>query len=84
MGLLSSWMPSWLPSWADSGALLRKFAAEIVSKGHTPRHVAFIMDGNRRFARRTKVETIVAHSMGFETLKNVCLPLKEHRGAFSC
>jgi ditrans,polycis-polyprenyl diphosphate synthase len=34
-----------------------------------PRHVAFIMDGNRRYARRHAMKTVLdGHSLGFETL----------------
>lgn len=59
---------SWVPeqriaySWIDS-LLLR-----ILKCGQVPKHVAFIMDGNRRFARQRKIDKIVGHTMGFEKL----------------
>lgn len=36
-----------------------------------PKHVAFIMDGNRRAARMEGVEVIRGHEKGFEALKGV-------------
>lgn len=36
-----------------------------------PKHVAFIMDGNRRAARMEGVEAIRGHEKGFEALKGV-------------
>lgn len=41
--------------------------------GPVPDHMAFIMDGNRRYAREQKLETVEGHNIGFETLANVCL-----------
>jgi len=59
---------SWIPekrfnySWLDS-LLLR-----VLKCGQVPRHVAFIMDGNRRFARQRKIDKIQGHTMGFDKL----------------
>merc|ERR1712230_69375 len=36
-----------------------------------PKHVAFIMDGNRRAARMEGVEVIKGHERGFEALKGL-------------
>lgn len=36
-----------------------------------PKHVAFIMDGNRRKARNEGLEVIKGHEKGFEALKTV-------------
>ncbi|XP_037955381.1 dehydrodolichyl diphosphate synthase complex subunit DHDDS-like [Teleopsis dalmanni] len=46
--------------------------------GHTPKHIAFVMDGNRRFAKVEHIEKVEGHSKGFDTLSNVlrwCLDL---------
>lgn len=44
-------------------------AAAVVRQGEVPRHVAFIMDGNRRFARREGLEAADGHARGFAKLK---------------
>jgi len=49
-------------SWLD------RLLINILKRGQLPRHVAFIMDGNRRFARRRQVRKIEGHSQGFEKL----------------
>lgn len=37
--------------------------------GPIPKHVAFIMDGNRRFAKQRNLETHQGHSFGFKQLE---------------
>ncbi|KAG7201705.1 hypothetical protein KM043_004432 [Ampulex compressa] len=41
---------------------------EIIKTGQVPKHVAFIMDGNRRYANKRKVKKIEGHSKGFDKL----------------
>ena len=36
-----------------------------------PNHVAFIMDGNRRWARKKKLKIIDGHKKGSEIVKNI-------------
>ena len=57
----------------------RQAAVRVLKCGHLPQHVAFIMDGNRRFARRNRFNSVLqGHQSGFEKLKDVlewCLAL---------
>ncbi|KAI6192284.1 Alkyl transferase [Aphelenchoides bicaudatus] len=44
----------------------------ILKMHHTPKHVAFIMDGNRRYARVNQFDSVVkGHSKGFDQLTKV-------------
>lgn len=43
-----------------------------VQAGPMPKHVAFIMDGNRRFARKKNMERQEGHMQGFNKLAEVC------------
>ena len=45
---------------------LRRGAAAILQLGPVPRHVAFIMDGNRRFAERLRLASVQGHSRGYD------------------
>ena len=49
-------------------ALLRVLAA-----GPVPRHIAFVMDGNRRYARMHHLRVQQGHSDGFVALRRVRL-----------
>ncbi|CAG9857006.1 unnamed protein product [Phyllotreta striolata] len=48
--------------------LLQKLCVNVLKCGPVPRHVAFIMDGNRRYARKTNVQKAEGHSKGFDKL----------------
>ena len=50
----------------------RRGAAAILQMGPVPQHVAFIMDGNRRFAERLQLESVQGHSRGYD---KVCMPM---------
>ncbi|KAK4502459.1 hypothetical protein PRZ48_005884 [Zasmidium cellare] len=50
---------------------LRETVIGALRCGPIPEHVAFVMDGNRRWARRSKVETVEGHNMGFEALARI-------------
>jgi ditrans,polycis-polyprenyl diphosphate synthase len=56
----------------------RSFLLRLIRAGPIPRHVAFIMDGNRRFAKKIHVQTQRGHLLGFEKLQETlhwCLDL---------
>ncbi|KAJ1529056.1 hypothetical protein HK096_009517 [Nowakowskiella sp. JEL0078] len=57
---------------------LRRCLMSVMRLGAIPKHVAFIMDGNRRFAKKLKVQTNIGHLQGFKTLEKTlewCLDL---------
>ena len=70
---LRSWFLSSPPAeWALNR--LRSTLIGALSQGPIPQHVAFEMDGNRRYARSHKIETIEGHHLGFEALARVRTP----------
>ncbi|KAI9711152.1 MAG: hypothetical protein M1812_007256 [Candelaria pacifica] len=50
---------------------LRELLIGALRQGPIPQHVAFVMDGNRRFARNHQIETVEGHNLGFEALARV-------------
>jgi ditrans,polycis-polyprenyl diphosphate synthase len=67
---VGSWLLSSPPAeWAVNQ--LRELLIGALSQGPVPQHVAFEMDGNRRYARNHKIETIEGHHLGFEALARV-------------
>lgn len=48
---------------------LRRVLAWLVRLGGSPSHVAFIMDGNRRFADKEEIDEIGGHTEGY---RKVC------------
>ena len=54
-------------SWVreDERSWVQKIAGNIMKKGPIPKHVGFIMDGNRRFALKSSVPKIEGHLKGY-------------------
>ncbi len=50
---------------------LRELLIGALRHGPVPQHVAFVMDGNRRFAKNHRIETVEGHNLGFEALAKV-------------
>ncbi|TLS26648.1 hypothetical protein PpBr36_04421 [Pyricularia pennisetigena] len=70
MSHITKWFTSSPPAeWAIKN--LRQLLIGALRQGPIPRHVAFEMDGNRRYARSHKIETVAGHHMGFEALARV-------------
>ncbi|XP_072384041.1 dehydrodolichyl diphosphate synthase complex subunit DHDDS-like [Diabrotica undecimpunctata] len=57
-------------SWLGQNNLtsFQKFCIKVLKYGPVPQHIAIIMDGNRRFAKKTNVQKAEGHSKGFEKL----------------
>ncbi|KAG1678940.1 Dehydrodolichyl diphosphate synthase complex subunit DHDDS [Nymphon striatum] len=60
-------------------SFLESICVNILKAGEIPRHVAFIMDGNRRYAGRKSMEKIQGHIHGFEKLAE-CLEWCQNLG----
>lgn len=54
---------------------LRELLIGAVRQGPVPQHVAFVMDGNRRFAKSHRMETVEGHNLGFEALAKESIDL---------
>jgi ditrans,polycis-polyprenyl diphosphate synthase len=50
---------------------LRDILIGALMQGPVPQHIAFEMDGNRRYARNHRMETVEGHHRGFEALARV-------------
>ncbi|EXJ54277.1 undecaprenyl diphosphate synthase [Cladophialophora yegresii CBS 114405] len=67
---LRKWLLSSPPAeWALNQ--LRELLIGALRQGPVPKHVAFVMDGNRRFARNHRIETVEGHNLGFEALAKI-------------
>ncbi|KAL1494438.1 hypothetical protein ABEB36_010037 [Hypothenemus hampei] len=56
----------------DSLTTFQKFCVNVLKCGPIPKHIAIIMDGNRRYARKKQMEKLEGHSRGFDKLSQ-CL-----------
>jgi undecaprenyl pyrophosphate synthase len=50
-------------------SMLRRLVQLFLYAGPIPKHVAFIMDGNRRFAERQGMERLDGHRQGYKKVK---------------
>jgi ditrans,polycis-polyprenyl diphosphate synthase len=55
----------------DLSGSTRRLASKVLSLGPIPRHVAFIMDGNRRWADAHGYDRHMGHKVGYEKMKQV-------------
>ena len=63
-----SWVPEPKLKWYEN------LAINVLRCGAIPKHVAFIMDGNRRFANKCGVQRIEGHSKGYSCHTCTSLP----------
>ncbi|KAK2172055.1 hypothetical protein NP493_997g01065 [Ridgeia piscesae] len=54
--------------WASVKSWIGGFCNEVLKVGPIPRHIAVIMDGNRRFAKKKSLERSEGHLKGFDKL----------------
>ena len=69
---MSTWFPERPKTW------YHRLCTKIIKSGPIPKHVAVIMDGNRRFAMKNSMERAEGHLKGFDKLTEVlewCLDL---------
>lgn len=52
-------------------AIVKNLVIGALRQGPVPRHVAFVCDGNRRYARKHQIETVEGHNRGFESMARV-------------
>jgi len=52
--------------------------AELVQRGHTPKHVAIIMDGNGRWAKKRGLPRFAGHKFGVESVRKVVSACGDH------
>ncbi|KAL9620632.1 MAG: hypothetical protein Q9160_004886 [Pyrenula sp. 1 TL-2023] len=50
---------------------IRELLIGSLRRGPVPQHIAFVMDGNRRYARKHRIETVEGHNLGFEALARI-------------
>ncbi|XP_045763623.1 dehydrodolichyl diphosphate synthase complex subunit DHDDS isoform X1 [Maniola jurtina] len=67
-------------SWVKENCLsfFQLFCIKVVKTGRIPQHLALIMDGNRRYAKKLSVGSTEGHNKGFDKLSEVlkwCLDL---------
>ena len=65
-------MTSMIPAFVQHYA--QDFLLNVLASGPIPRHVAFVMDGNRRYARKNHKKVQQGHSDGFAALRRVRSP----------
>lgn len=52
-------------------SLMRQFMFGVISIGPIPNHIAFILDGNRRYAKKCSLEEGAGHKAGFLSLMSL-------------
>ncbi|KAK9280869.1 hypothetical protein L1049_003760 [Liquidambar formosana] len=57
---------SWI--FGNLGSFLRRCIFCVLSAGPIPNHIAFIMDGNRRYAKKLNLIEGAGHKLGFSAL----------------
>ncbi|KAJ3343656.1 hypothetical protein HDU93_007537, partial [Gonapodya sp. JEL0774] len=56
-------------TWGTLATHLRTVCVRVLRYGRVPRHVAFVMDGNRRYAEKYGMRAVVGHGKGYEAME---------------
>ena len=72
-------MASWFGHYSKEQNFISSLCYKILSQGQIPNHVAVIMDGNRRFAKKEKISRKEGHTKGFEKLAEVQYMLRRSK-----
>ena len=68
------WTMSWIRK--SDKTWMQRASEYVLKAGPIPRHVAFIMDGNRRYASKNSLDRAEGHLMGFDKLAEVGINYK--------
>jgi len=71
------------PGFSNVQDYLKKILSKIIITGPVPKHIGFVMDGNRRFAKKHKIELKEGHNAGFESMAKI-LEICYECGVESC
>ncbi|ODQ66627.1 Di-trans-poly-cis-decaprenylcistransferase [Nadsonia fulvescens var. elongata DSM 6958] len=66
----SLWVPSF-PVYRYAKSFTQDLLIQILRTGPLPKHIAFIMDGNRRFAKSNNLRLVEGHVAGSESLLRI-------------
>ena len=56
---------------------LRSCIIGILQAGPVPKHIAFVMDGNRRFAKKQGLQSITGHQQGYLKVRSALCSLQQ-------
>ena len=62
---------SWFGNFSNQQSFFETLCYKVVKMGKIPKHVAVIMDGNRRYAKKENISRKEGHTAGFEKLAQV-------------
>jgi len=70
---IARWVAQWLRRLhASMVHALQRAAGSVLAAGPLPQHVAFVMDGNRRFADRLRMPVDAGHQHGYSKVCSTC------------
>lgn len=67
---MSEWISSF-PGYQQALGVSKRCLARVLRTGPVPKHIGFVMDGNRRFAKKNHIELKEGHNAGFESMARI-------------